>query len=171
VIVGSAARAANVTAFGVQYCALRDALNIVLVGPEGGQTRNGFDVDADAIETSIRSFGTDLAGRQDWRLNSPGNASNTILGSDTLQEDPLMGASVGMAGESNSSWSEDCQYQREHYNTRCRKGQELPARLPDTMNASPDRQHDDQQKESNYCCHRSSSAMIAAATLVGIWLA
>jgi hypothetical protein len=39
------------------------------------------------------------------------------------------------------------------------------------MNASPDRQHDDQQKECNYCCHRSSSAMIAAATSVGIRLA
>src|SRR5262245_14208271 len=30
------------------------------------------------------------------------------------------------------------------------------------MNASPDRQHDDQQKECNYCCHGSSSALIAA---------
>ena len=78
---------------------------------------------------------------------------------------------LGMAGGSNSSWSEDCQYQREHYNARCRKGQELPARLPDTMNTSTDRQHDDQKKERNYCCHRSSSAMIAAVNWIGIWLA
>ena len=58
-----------------------------------------------------------------------------------------------------SSLSEDREQQREHHNTSRRKGQELPARLPDTMNASPECQHDDQEKERDYSCHRSSSTI------------
>jgi hypothetical protein len=74
---------------------------------------------------------------------APAASGASVSARTTASPISLMRTWVGIASGSNSSWSEDCQYQREHYNTRCRKGQELPARLPDSMNASPDRQHDD----------------------------
>lgn len=60
------------------------------------------------------------------------------------------------------SSSEDREQQGEHDNTSRDESQELPARLPDAMDASANRQYDDQQEECDYSGHGSSSAMIAA---------